>query len=145
MKIDLTELLQQPDGEINIEQVKQIDLEDDEVKLLKPVEITAQLLNTGLTVLLLGSAKTVVELECSRCLKKLELPLSIKIEEEYAKAQGSSARKKEIELKAADFVYPIEPDNSIDLREMLRQNILLAIPTKTLCREECQGIQKEEK
>ncbi|MBI5078545.1 hypothetical protein HZB08_00795, partial [Candidatus Saganbacteria bacterium] len=58
--------------------------------------------------------------------------------EEYAKTlpEAKVKKGKEIELKEADFVYSIEKDNSLDLDEIVRQNLLLALPIKPLCRQE---------
>lgn len=140
MRIDLTELLQKVGNEADLEQSEKLRFPDDNLNLTRPVKIRIHLVNTGASVLARGQVETEIELECSRCLKKFKLPISIEIEEEFSRIPPKFKSGREIELKEEDFVYPIEKDNSIDLAEVIRQNLLLAIPIKTLCSPDCKGI-----
>ncbi|MFC1568126.1 DUF177 domain-containing protein [Candidatus Margulisiibacteriota bacterium] len=143
MKIDLTELLQKVGNEADIEQEDKVSFPDDDLNLTQPVKIDLHLVNTGPSVLLLGTAETEAELECSRCLKKYLVPLKIELEEEFSQAPLVPKKGKESELKAEDFVSPIGKDNTIDLTELIRQDLLLALPIKTLCEPDCKGIKGE--
>ena len=93
--------------------------------------------------MLTGEAETIAELECSRCLKNYTVPISIEFEEEFSREPFSPKGKGEIELHNEDFVSPIGDDNMIDLTELIRQEMLLSLPMKTLCSESCQGIKGE--
>lgn len=141
MKIDLTELLQKVGNEADIEETEKVSYPEDNLNLTRPVSVNIHLVNTGTSVLVKGKIETEAELECSRCLKTFNLPLSVEIEEEFSKKVPEHRGAEEIELKEEDFVYPIEKDNSIDLSEVIRQNLLLAMPMKTLCQPDCKGIQ----
>lgn len=143
MKIDLTELLQKVGNEAELEESETVSYPEDNLNLTKPVNIKIHLLNTGDSVLVKGKIETEAELECSRCLTAFSLPVSLEIEEEFSKKTPEQRRAEELELKEGDFVYPIEKDNSINLSEVIRQNILLAMPMKTLCRPGCKGIQEK--
>jgi uncharacterized protein len=146
MKIDLTELLQKVGNEAALEESEKVSYPEDNLNLTKPVNIKIRLVNTGDSVLVKGKIETEAELECSRCLKAFSLPISLEIDEEFAKKTPEHKRAEELELKEGDFVYPIERDNSINFSEVIRQNLLLALPMKTLCRPDCKGIQgKKEK
>ncbi len=143
MRIDLTELLQKVGNEAELEEAVELRFPDDDLNLTRPAEIKLHLVNTGASVLVKGKVETEVELTCSRCLKTFRLPLSVGIEEEFSKDAPEFKRGGETELKEEDFVYPIEKDNTIDLAEVLRQDLLLAIPIKTLCSPDCTGIKGE--
>ncbi|GAC1447213.1 MAG: hypothetical protein PVSMB4_01990 [Ktedonobacterales bacterium] len=39
-----------------------------------------------------------------------------------------------------ELVFPIDQNHLLDLREAIRQNLLLALPMRTICREECAGL-----
>jgi uncharacterized protein len=39
-----------------------------------------------------------------------------------------------------DLSFPIDHNHVLDLREAIRQNLLLAMPIKTLCKEDCAGL-----
>jgi uncharacterized protein len=140
VKIDLTELLQKVGNEADVKDTEHISFPEDNLNLTQPVNVELHLINAGTTVLVKGRAGTEAELECSRCLKKYKVPLAIEIEEEFAKDQYFSKKGGDIDLKEEDFVYPIKKDNTIDLTEILRQDLLLAIPIKTLCGQDCKGI-----
>ena len=145
MKIDLTELLQKVGNEADLEQSQEVSFPDDGLNLTKPARIRFHLVNTGDLVLVNGQVETEAELECSRCLKTYKIPLAVKIDEEFSRQPPELKSGGGIELREEDFVYPIEKDNTIDLTEVLRQNLLLAVPMKTLCSPDCQGIAKAQK
>jgi len=120
---------------------EKLNFPEDNLTLTKPVKIKVHLTNTGTTVLLKGSFETEAELECARCLKKFPAPLKAEVEEEYAKNPPLKITKeKEVELKEEDFIYPIEEDNTLNLEEVIRQNLILALPIKPLCQENCKGV-----
>lgn len=143
MKIDLTELLQKVGDEADVEQEEKVSFPEDNLNLTKPVRITVHLVNTGTSVLMNGTAETVVELECSRCLKKFKYPINIKLDEEFTRDPFVPKSTKEIELKEEDFASPIEKDNTVDLTELIRQDLSLALPIKTLCSPDCKGVEGE--
>lgn len=143
MKIDLTELLQKVGNETDLELTEKSRYSEDDLNLTKPAKIRLHLVNTGTSVLVKGQVETELELECSRCLKTFKYPVRVEVEEEFSKRPAEFKGGRETELKEADFIYPIEKDNSIDLSEVIRQNLLLAIPIKTLCSPDCKGIKGE--
>lgn len=141
VKVDLTKLLREVGKEADIEAEERVSYPEDGLSLTKPVKVKVHLVNTGVSVLMDGAVQTEAELECSRCGKKFRTPLKAGISEEYSRDIPLEPGKKgkEVELKAKDFVYPIEKDNSLDLGETIRQNLLLALPIKPLCEQACKG------
>ena len=141
MKLDLSELLREVGKTADIKESEVVSYPEDNLILTQPVEMKLHLLNAGETVLMDGSVKTEVELECGRCLNKFPAPLVVSIDEEFNKTipQPEGKRKKERELHAEDFVSSIESDDTLDISEIVRQNLLLALPIKPLCSENCPG------
>lgn len=143
MKIDLTELLIKVGNEADLETIlanDQKSIAPEGLKVTRPVSVRLHLVNTGTSVLITGTAETEVEAECGRCLEKFRLPLKVNIKEVYSKHPAEHPGLAQVELKEEDFVYPIEKDNTVDLAETIRQNLLLALPIKLLCRQDCNGI-----
>ena len=136
MKIDLTEVLQEVGTETDFEGSFDVNFEEDGLKLTQPAKVELHLTNTGSSVLLEGQITSEAELECSRCLKLFTHKLEAEVAEEFVKSAPEAKSKKELELKEDDFVYPIDKDNTIDLTELIRQELLLALPIKALCKEE---------
>ena len=154
MKIDVTDLLKSFGAEIKIDRSETLSFpparsdtrrvgdadKEDRLNLTSPVHVKLKLMNTGRSVLVYGTLKTTIKLSCSRCLKDFDLPVAIKIEEEYSKRQAPPRAGKageEIELKDKDFVFEIGEDNIIDLDEAIRQNIIVDLPIKPICNKAC--------
>jgi uncharacterized protein len=86
-----------------------------------------------------GVFDTTVKIDCSRCLCQFECPLHMQIQEEFFPLTDVNT--------GAPLALPDEPDaftideqHILDLTEALRQSILLALPMKPLCREDCAGL-----
>ena len=147
MKIDVTDLLKSFGAEIKIDRSETLSFppigdadKEDRLNLTSPVHVKLKLMNTGRSVLVSGTLKTTVRMTCCRCLKDFDLPVAIKIDEEYSKRQAVPRAGKageEIELKEKDFVFEIGEDNIIDLDEAIRQNIIVDLPIKPICNKAC--------
>lgn len=77
--------------------------------------------------------------ECSRCLKPVQAPVEVDFEEEYVPAFDADTGSP-VYLAADDEAFRIDPRFDLDLREALRQYILMCEPTKPLCRADCAGL-----
>lgn len=65
--------------------------------------------------------------ECSRCLADIGLSIASDVDEIYQRVPEN------------DDVYPLEGDQ-LDLRPMVRESVLLAIPEAPLCSPTCKGL-----
>ena len=114
----------------------------EDVGFLRPIEGEIVLASTGRTVCLTGRMRTVLSLICGACLARFGQPLEFALVEEFGRAPtvpAPSARS-EIELGPDDFVVPVAPDEVIDVTEVVRQHLLLALPIAPRCREGCRGL-----
>ncbi len=144
MKIDVAPVLDKVGEEISFEAKEKLSFLEDGLELLEPIYINVKVTNLGLTLFLKGQVKTKIKQSCCRCLKDFALPLSLDIEENYARSPRPYGHKKEeVELAEEDFIFPIEDDNSIDLTEAIRQLILTELPISPLCKKSCPGIPLE--
>jgi uncharacterized protein len=96
---------------------------------LKVDYVRGQFLLTRTTrgVLLKGQFSTEFEVECVRCLEPFHLKLKVPMEEMLS---FSAAR---------DSIYVID-EGWLDLRQPLREQIMLALPIHSLCRPDCKGL-----
>jgi uncharacterized protein len=138
MEINVSQQLKAPIG--NLREYEIDDVSDILGNGLKTeIKGRVKLTRTNRGILAQGTFKTGVPLDCSRCLKPFESPLTISIEEEFFPAiDVNSGTPLEIPDDPASFM--IDEHHILDLREAIRQNALLAIPMKPLCREDCAGI-----
>jgi uncharacterized protein len=104
-----------------------------------PVYGSAKLTRTNRGILVDTNISTKVPVECSRCLTPFDIKLDIHFEEEYFPSiDVISGMPNEISEENSD--YMIDEHHILDLTDAIRQNILLAIPMKPLCKPDCAGI-----
>jgi uncharacterized protein len=138
MEINVSQQLKAPIGSVREYEI------DDSLDILGSglkADITGRvkLTRTNRGILVQGTFKTRVPEDCSRCLKSFESPLTFSLEEEFFPAiDVNSGTPLEVPDEPGSFM--IDEHHILDLREAIRQNALLAIPMKPLCREDCPGI-----
>ena len=93
----------------------------------------------GLDIRLQGHLDTTVEVTCARCLDPIRVPLSLDFDLFYQPVQ-TIAREGEEEVTGADLEIGFYQGNGLMLEEALKEQILLALPMRSLCRPDCQGL-----
>ena len=93
-------------------------------------------------VLVQGDVTAEVSLECSRCLELFDLPVEATLEEQFQPTIDvySEAPVRRDEHEQNDQAFDIDANHMMDLTEPVRQALLVALPMKPLCREDCKGI-----
>lgn len=103
------------------------------------VQGTVRLMRTDRGILAKGAFHTEIELTCSRCLGLFNCPLALNIEEEYFPTTDILSGAP-LPLPEEPSCFTIDEHNILDLTEAIRQYVLLAIPMKPLCHQECAGL-----
>ncbi len=97
-------------------------------------------LNDG--VLVQGEVEANVHLQCSRCLDDISLPVDARLEEQFQPTvdveTGHAITK--IDNGEDDTTFQIDANHLMDLTEPVRQALLVALPMRPLCREDCKGL-----
>jgi len=112
---------------------------DERVQLSAPATVNGKVRLAGNEVFVNGHVDTQAQVECDRCLKPVEIPVSADFELEYisgSEYETSSAA----ELTEAEMSVSVFDGKAIDVDEIVKEQILLAVPTRMLCREDCKGI-----
>jgi uncharacterized protein len=140
MLYNVAQLMKSPVGtslkyDINEENVQL----DSDLKVVGPVTGHVRLQRTNQGLLVDGWVDLTLELTCTRCLKEFEQPLPVKFAEQFYPTVDVVTG-----LPTPPFdeeeIFPIDDHHQVDLTEAIRQNVLLAIPMVTLCREDCKGL-----
>jgi uncharacterized protein len=136
MQINVSQLFKEPVGSTREYDINEtITVGDSSFE----VQGEIKLVRTGQGLLLKGKLHTEVEVVCSRCLRLFGCPLTLNIEEEYFPTadivSGAS-----LPLPDESGYFTIDEHYVLDLTEAIHQYIMLAIPMKPLCREDCPGI-----
>ncbi|MBV4418046.1 DUF177 domain-containing protein [Clostridium tyrobutyricum] len=98
--------------------------------ILTPIMLLANLEKTDHMITLNGKVSGVLELTCSRCLKKFAHAINININERFTD-------KKIVDCDEDIFFIN---DGYIDITQIIENNIILALPIKRLCKENCKGL-----
>lgn len=133
MKLCVSDLLEKEmfEKELHIKVVK--DSFNDgsgDIKLLEPIKLDGTLTKVGDIIELNGTIHTILELTCSRCLEKFNYTVNIPIKEKFTNVEKNN--------KDDDIIF-IDGD-TIDITEVLENNIILMLPIKRLCKKDCRGL-----
>ena len=132
MRLDLRDIIHIPGAVRDFS----YELDLSEVKLFgekpfgRPVQISGAVRNMAGALELNGTAKTVLDTQCSRCLKPLTLPQEVPVETLLAE---------ELEDEESDEIVLLE-DGKVDAGELARTAFILGMDSKTLCSEDCKGL-----
>jgi uncharacterized protein len=120
-------------------QPEELDLVDERITLNGPVEVVGSVRRSGAEVIVNGRLSSRVSVECDRCLKTVELPISAEFRVDYITGQDYESSHA-AELTADDLDVSVFDGETIDVDELVKEQILLSVPDRTLCREDCKGI-----
>jgi len=112
---------------------------DERVRLTGPASVKGKVRLSGNEVFVNGHIDARAQVECDRCLQPVEAPVTADFALEYI--PGSEYASSEVaELTEAEMSVSVFDGQAIDVDEIVKEQILLAVPTRMLCREECKGI-----
>jgi uncharacterized protein len=112
---------------------------DERLSLVEPVAVTGNVRLAGAEVFVNGHIETRVQVECDRCLQPVALPVNADFELEYITGQAYESSSV-VELNEDELSVSVFDGETIDVDEIVKEQILLAVPTRTLCRPDCKGI-----
>lgn len=95
-----------------------------------------------LSVHVRGRLRATLELECGRCLATYALPLEQELDLFYLphRPEDRDESEDEVELSDRDVVVAYYRGERLDLGDVLREQLFLAVPLRCLCRDECRGL-----
>jgi uncharacterized protein len=125
--IDRVELESSPDG---------VGLSQPEWR--EQVRAALQVERSGDRVSVRGVVRTQAHLDCVRCLREFDLPVETHLLV-YAERSGSTSREEQQELERDDHML-FHDGRRLDLREVVREGLLLELPITPVCREDCPGL-----
>ncbi len=141
MRYNVSALLKGPTGSARFVDVDAIlDLDDPEVQLVEPVRGPVRLIRDHAGVLVTGALTTRLGLSCSRCLAPVTLDVGIELEESFRPTVAVPGGPPAVHADEWEAATLIDERHVLDLTEVLRQAVLLAVPLQVLCRVDCAGL-----
>lgn len=132
MQLDLKQVFQQEGLVLPIN--TEMDFSEEEIydafPFAEPVVIAGTVENQDSVVVLRYRAEVVYKRECDRCLEMSEKRYSLSFEHILTATIPDD--------ESEDLVFI--PDFRLDFGEMAREDVILEMPTKHLCKQECKGL-----
>lgn len=97
--------------------------------LSEPIAIKGVIENRAGVVTIDYNCKFTLNLVCDRCLKEFKREYDYNFNHTLIQATNTNNDE-----------YVVCPDNTLDLNELAISDLLLQLPTKILCREDCRGL-----
>jgi uncharacterized protein len=115
-----------------------IDLGPD-LELADPIEGTVRVSRTNRGVLVHSRLHTALASQCSRCLKDIEVPIDLEIDEE-ALPTIDILTGQPVDTSAEPDALRLNGAHELELEPVVREAIQLAEPIAAVCREDCPGL-----
>ena len=112
---------------------------DERVSLVEPTFVKGNVRLAGTEVFVNGQIKTRASVECDRCLKQVDVPIEAAFELAYVTGQTYESSPT-AELTEDELAVAVFDGEAIDVDEIVKEQVLLAVPTRMLCRTDCKGI-----
>ncbi|NPA49772.1 MAG: DUF177 domain-containing protein [Thermodesulfobacteria bacterium] len=105
-----------------------------------PIQARVHLQRWGIDVKVTGEVKTEIVLSCDRCLKEFPFKVTERINVLLEPRAVLSRLKEEVRLTKDDLDVIFFDGVTVEVDEVVREEILLAVPMRKLCDEACKGL-----
>ena len=119
---------------------EQFKIDQPDCSLTENVKIKGRLTRINKEVFFAGELQTLLQVICTRCLKSFSLQIKNKIQVHFVPQVKDPLSGREVELKETDIEKEIYQEGRIDLRDLVRDQVLLDVPLICLCQDDCKGI-----
>ena len=136
----LAGLLAEPPGERRIYPIHGAVIPlPDGLRLAEPLDGRVEIARTNRGILVDARLSTAIDGECSRCLREIEVPIDVRVEEE-ALPSVELTTGAPLDTSAEPDVTRLDDHHQLDLGELVGEAISLAEPIAPLCEEACPGL-----
>jgi len=139
MRIELENLEGGKSDFVHVYQPEDLNPVDERIDVIEPATVSGKIRLAGNEVFVNGHVETRAKVECDRCLQPVEIPVNADFALEYI--PGSEYESTNVvELTEDQLSVAVFDGEAIDVNEIVKEQIVLAVPTRVLCRENCKGI-----
>ena len=105
----------------------------------RPLTVDIEMYKAGEKLILKGFFSGGLLLECDRCLRKYHRDLKHDFRL-FLKSESFDEDKVDLELSEDDMEVGFIDGESLDLDEVIKEQVYLSLPLKSLCRDNCKGL-----
>ncbi len=103
-----------------------------------PLQVSLSYYRAGTEVFISGTLDAATTAACSRCAEEFDLQSRRSFR--YVLAPKVTANDEDFALRAEDLEFSYYQGEEVDLTPLVREQVLLALAERPLCREECRGL-----
>jgi DUF177 domain-containing protein len=103
-----------------------------------PVAVTVSYYRAGTDLFFEGRFVARVGATCARCADDFDAPCDRHFR--FMLSPKSVGYEAEDNLRADDLEFSLYEGEQVDLSPLIREQLILALPTRALCREDCRGL-----
>lgn len=105
----------------------------------EPVKVNAVAELVGGEIHVRGHVATLLFASCDRCLDSVTLPVDQDFDLFY-RPMSTIAREEEVELPEDELDVGFFSGDGIEMADVVTEQVILAMPMKVVCREDCLGL-----
>ena len=139
MRIELESLAGSKGAFAHVYAPGELEFKDDRVRLDGSQEVSGTLVLKGHRLLLHGRLTARAEVDCDRCLQLVRVPVEAQFSLQYMTRKEYESSQA-VELEETDMTVSVFDGEAIEIDELVREQVLLAVPERILCREDCKGL-----
>ncbi len=109
-------------------------------RMKRPAQCEMRVSLSGDQVDVDGNVKTLIELTCYRCSEGFSHPVQKSFDLKYQPDPVGHTEGEEFELSYTDLEVGFYREDQLDLRSVISEQIILEIPMKPLCKNDCKGL-----
>ena len=135
MKLDITRGIQKKGVEVAFDLLEpwgEDHWNGDTIAYVRPVSFSGTYMLADETVIVRGTASARIESPCARCLKPALTDVTAELDEAFIRDKGE-------EREPGDDQY-LYSGHVLELDEAVRTALLLELPSRILCKEDCRGL-----
>jgi len=118
----------------------EIDFEIENLRQIGPLAWKATAERVGEEIRIAGSLEGEIEQSCSRCLEPAALDVERAFDLFFRENDEDMVDEDEVELSEEDMRTAFFSGTELAIGDLLREQVMLALPMKALCRLDCKGL-----
>lgn len=111
-----------------------VDLDSEDARSAGPIVFAGEMVRVENKPHIRGVVTAAIDVNCTRCMAKVIRDSSIEIDESFVEPYTEG------ETEIENLNEQVAIDGQVDLKEMLRDIVILDLPEQVYCREDCKGL-----
>lgn len=111
----------------------------DGMRLVEPARFAGEVRRDEVRTEVRGHISAKIAADCVRCLNSVEQPVEIDFDDIFIDAEHEPTDD-EIQVSGVDLDVSLLTESSIDLTEIVREQLILGAEEPSLCDEDCRGL-----